>query len=400
VTKRIVKWKNEDNSIAITGNVYYLNESSGNDSNNGSCVSQAFLTQAHGESILNNGDILIPVSVGEGEFPKAGKANFTSYKLNDIIYNPSVQSSQIIADHTIVDDYAKIPDEYITEVKKMLVNILGESHGRGYHYGLQLLENIDSRFTVNITWYGQPESYSADHLRSVRTWRNGSSWYYTGGEENWYTNTTGIAAIKGHLNYMRNTLSNPVSVILFGWCYDMTWHNSAGGTMDPVYYVHWAGSTEGGPDGDVRWGLDSGDQSLTGNSVCMDTYLDATEQYIAYDSQTKTVFTTGPMEAAGSENGYQRYLKHEYIRNYVKADSSRILFDYADIISYNDSDELNTESWTDGNDELQTFPLIHADNLGTYDGGEGNCHISQAGCLRLGKALWWMLARIAGWDGN
>ncbi|MBK7733428.1 MAG: Ig-like domain-containing protein [Bacteroidales bacterium] len=27
-------------------------------------------------------------------------------------------------------------------------------------------------------------------------------------------------------------------------------------------------------------------------------------------------------------------------------------------------------------------------------------HISNAGALRLAKAMWWMLARIAGWDGG
>ena len=27
-------------------------------------------------------------------------------------------------------------------------------------------------------------------------------------------------------------------------------------------------------------------------------------------------------------------------------------------------------------------------------------HISDAGTIRLAKAMWWMLARIAGWDGG
>ncbi len=27
-------------------------------------------------------------------------------------------------------------------------------------------------------------------------------------------------------------------------------------------------------------------------------------------------------------------------------------------------------------------------------------HISNAGALRLAKAMWWMLARMAGWDGG
>ena len=34
---------------------------------------------------------------------------------------------------------------------------------------------------------------------------------------------------------------------------------------------------------------------------------------------------------------------------------------------------------------------------GTYS--EDGDHIGEAGALRLGKALWWMLARMSGWDG-
>ncbi len=68
----------------------------------------------------------------------------------------------------------------------------------------------------------------------------------------------------------------------FGWCWDMTWLNAPGGGLDPVYNVHWAGSSDGGFDGNSRWGLDGGDQVLTGNSVCLDTYLNAVEQYIRH----------------------------------------------------------------------------------------------------------------------
>ena len=36
---------------------------------------------------------------------------------------------------------------------------------------------------------------------------------------------------------------------------------------------------------------------------------------------------------------------------------------------------------------------------GDYDGGDGGCHISQEGCLRLAKAMRVLLAKKAGWDG-
>lgn len=303
--------------------------------------------------------------------------------------------TQIIADHTIVADYSKIPQAYIDIIKTMFLNIPGESHGRGYMYALDEMETLDSKFISSITWTGAPAGSTSNNLRGIRTWRSGASWADTTGEEHFYTNSTARTAMKNHLTYMRTTSLNPVTVFMFGWCWDMTWHNGPGGTIDPVYNVHWAGASVDGPEGDLRWGLDSGDQALTGNSVCMDTYLNAVEEYNEHDPLTNTVFTTGPVDSYTEESGYQRYLKHKHIRDFVQANSSRILFDYADILAYNNAGIQNTETW-DGH----TFQFIHSDNLAEYDGGQGSCHVSQAGCLRLGKALWWMLARIAGWDGN
>jgi hypothetical protein len=306
---------------------------------------------------------------------------------------------QIIADHTIVDDYVNIPDAYITEVKKMLMNVPGASHGCAYMYGLSLLEAVDSKFASNITWTGAPETYTADHVRGVRTFRWGTGWAVSGGEENWYTNTAGIAAMKAHLAYMRTTLSNPVSVFMLGWCWDMTWHNGVTASKDGVHGCGWAGSSVSGPEGDIAWGLDAADSAITGNSVCMDTYLDATEQYIEYDTLTKTIFTTGPVDEnnGNTELGYQREVKQQYIRDYVLAHPEYALFDWADILYYNDSNEKSPAlSWSG-----HTYYGIHTDNTGTFSMTGGvNCHIGEAGCLRLGKALWWMLARLAGWDGN
>ncbi|MBS3119170.1 hypothetical protein J4417_05870, partial [Candidatus Woesearchaeota archaeon] len=123
---------------------------------------------------------------------------------------------------------------------------------------------------------------------------------------------------------------------------------------------------------------------------------------------TSVFFTTGPIEGYTGEIGYQRYLKYEYIRNYVKA-NNKVLFDYADILSYSDSGSLDTDSW-----EGHVFPHIHPDNLRDIDWGacslgmecnvfiagtEDGDHIGQVGARRLGKAIWVMLAKLSGWEG-
>jgi len=325
-------------------------------------------------------------------------------------FSPSVSlnlaSGPIIVDHTVVDQYDDIPQEYMDIVKTLWLNVPGESHSSGYRNGLQLLEDLDNRFQVNITETGAPEAYTNQHLRVSRALRTQyNNWAYGTGEQVWYTNSTGIAQVKNHLNYA-NTHDLAIAAMGFGWCWDMTWHNGPGGTIDPVYQVRWAGSSVGGPEGDMRWGLDSDDVALTGNTVTMDTYLNATQEYMDYAQTngypTRVFFTTGPVDGYSGESGYQRQLKHAYIRDYARLSSDRILFDYADILSWSDAGQQNLQSWTDYGSVSRQYQMIHSDNMLDLDGTytEDGDHIGQRGALRLGKALWWMLARLAGWDGT
>ncbi len=322
------------------------------------------------------------------------------------VTSPFLFSQVIVADHTVVEKYKDIPQYYIDEVKKMWVSIAGESHSEAYRVGCELLEVLDSRFQVNVTSGGEPETFTESHLRiSSATWGDYShltGWQYSYGEEDWFTNTTAINRTKAGLQYC-NDNGPGLNALGFAWCYDGTYPGVTGG-IDPVYHTRWGGETVGSPEGERSWGLDSGDQSLTGNSVSMDTYLNATSEYISFcrsnNILTKILFTTGPVDdnyLSGlnkDEIGYQQYLKWRYIREYVNSLAEGYLFDYADILSYNDEGEPATTSWTDNNGVLQIFPIIHNDN---YGGGYVG-HIGETGALRLGKALWWLLAKMAGWE--
>jgi len=317
----------------------------------------------------------------------------------------------IIAAHTVVEQCQEIPTAFIDEVKRMWVSVPGESHSSGYRRGCELLETLDSRFQVNVTENGTPEAYTDTHLRiSGATWgdlTHSTGWSYSYGEEDWYTSAAAIQRTKDGLTYA-TTNGFDVAAMGFGWCWDMTWHNSPGGGVDPVHQVCWAGSSEGGPEGDLRWGLDSEDFALTGNTVCLDTYINATAAYVSHCSAnglpTVVFFTTGPVDGGGNmgENGYQRHLKCERIRDHVKSSGNGVLFDYADILCWSDAGDQNTVTWTDHGSNLRTFAYIHPDNMLDLDGTytEDGDHIGERGAVRLAKALWWMLARISGWDGS
>lgn len=319
------------------------------------------------------------------------------YDTLQITISNQSEASQIIADHTIVDDYVNIPQQYIDTVKKWWLSYAGESHSGGIRAGLLAVEALDSKFAVSVTDGTTPEAYTTSNLRASRaTWgdvNNATGWRWSYGEEDWYTSATAIARTKAGLDYYDAT--GPVmNVFAYGWCWDACgWVYS---TADPVYGCRWVGHSVGSPQGTLPWGLDSGDSTLTGNSVDLDSYLEATQAYIDHCETngyaTKVIFTTGPVDGYNvAEIRYQRQLKYDRIRDYVLADADRILFDYADILCYDDDGTPTTGSWN-GN----TYYTITDAN---YD-AEGAYHISATGELRLGKAMWWLLARMAGWDGN
>jgi len=308
-----------------------------------------------------------------------------------------IEGNQIIADHIVVDRFDDIPQAYIDSVKKMWLTVPGESHSAAYRTGLNLLEALYAAFAVNVTEEGTPEAYGTSHLRASRAiWGSysfSSGWVYSCGEGTWFTSSLGRSRVKAGITYC-NTQGFNIAAMGFGWCWDAT-AGAPASSADPLYGVRWYGWSGAGPDGDKAWGLDAADYAETGNTVCLDTYLSATQEYIDYCKsngyRTKVFFTTGTVDTYKGEAGYQGHLKYERIREYVRADSTRILFDYADILCHDDNGKQTTTTW-DGH----IYPVITPTNLG--DGSIG--HIGEEGAIRLAKAMWWMLARIAGWDGE
>lgn len=312
-------------------------------------------------------------------------------------------NNQIIADHSIIDDFDKIPPYYISEVKKMLVYFPGESHSEAYREGMRLLSYDNLNHKCIIVTGEVSEEQGIRIIDGPRV-----------GEAEWFTwKAFDSDFLPPTSKFIKELIKknadegNPINVLGFAWCYDLFSHPSRLNLIteritgklpfraDPEYGVHWHGSSIGGPDGNRQWGLDSGDYHFTRNRVNTNTYLEATEEYINYCQlngyPTKIIFTTGPADFFTGEAGYQGYLKHQYIRNYVTQDSSRILFDYHDILCYDENGKQTMTKWK-GN----AYPIISKSNLG--DGSIG--HIGPEGALRLAKAQWWMLARIAGWDGR
>jgi uncharacterized protein YjdB len=258
---------------------------------------------------------------------------------------------QIIANHTVVDQFDKIPQSYINKVKTMWMSYPGESHSEAIRRGLELLEAAYPAYQVEVAEYTSPAPYTTAYLRAdANTWGDVdhvTGWIRWYGEEDWYTSAAAIARTKAGITYC-NTTGPALSAIGFGLCYG-----------------------DGG-----------------GN------YIAATQSYIDHCSAngypTKVFFTTGPVDV--DLHAHEWFVNYQAIRAYVAANTTRILFDFADILCYNNNGTgPNTIV-----DESFTIPHITEESASPDVGG---FHFSNAGALRLAKAMWWMLARMAGWDG-
>jgi len=329
-----------DDDFTSVDSVTIVTQLSAPRKDDGSLPDITVLKLAPGSDLIDGG-----VNVG---LPYSGTAPDLGYS----------EFAPIIADHTVVDRFDDIPQYYIDKVKEMRFVIAGESHALGYGRGLERLEVDYPQFVVNYQYNpGSPEAYTTSRLRAdLYTWgdvTHATGWIWGYGEEDWFTSAAAIAQTKVGLSYTNNTVYEPYA-FGFGWCYD-------GAIIDAT------------------------------------DYIEATKEYIDYcaDSiDTKIYYTTGPVDLMYDEIGYNKYLMYEQIRDSVSADPSRMLFDFADILYYDDSGDYSTEPYTvtwDGH----TYPVGTPTNVEDDFGA----HMSWEAAVRLAKGVWWMLARMAGWDG-
>jgi hypothetical protein len=101
------------------------------------------------------------------------------------------------------------------------------------------------------------------------------------------------------------------------------------------------------------------------------------------------VYMTGNAQATGS-SGYNRWVNNEMIRQYC-IDNDKVLFDFADLDAWSNGVQ-NTYEYDPG-DGIVNVPSEHPDFIGSEA-----AHTTFSSCEQKGKAFWWLVATLAGWN--
>jgi hypothetical protein len=295
----------------------------------------------------------------------------------------------IIADHTACTLYTQIPAVWLAKVKSMTFWYTGESHsyqikgGRddeGIMGGMELLEAENSLYAVEVQ--DKPSEFlESGVLRLIRGNYTDSNQFSNSpmGEEFFWSSQKVRDLVKHAVE------TNPIDVACWCWCWDIGYNRLFQWDANKKAYVDII------PDPDGRWQPEH-----------MQIYLDAFTEFNANpNASTIFIYQTAVTDNPIGENAYRTQLLNDQIRAWVKAKGA-VLFDWADIETHSpDGTVHNLATWTDTTGIFgtagspYTFEVRHSawnkEELG---------HAARALAVQKAKAMWWLLARLAGWDGK
>jgi len=244
----------------------------------------------------------------------------------------------LIIDHTCID-LGSIPSQYIDAAQEdVKIHYAHTSHGSQVTTGLSRLEAANATYDVSRESLSLPDDDGALCLYDG----NSPHTYIT--PELYWQGESARAITQAVLD---DTPTFTVS--LWSWCTQLNSYDTAG-TQE---------------------------------------YLDAMTALETANPGITFIYMTCNVQTGGG-SGYNRWQNNELIRQYC-LDNDKILFDFADLDAWSNGTQ-NTYPYDPGDGEVQV-PLEHTD----FNGGEAG-HTTYTSCEQKGRAFWWLVAMLAGWN--
>jgi len=259
----------------------------------------------------------------------------------------------IIADHHAFADFDRIPPYWLEKAKELTLHYAHTSHGSQIISGIRLLESSNPLYSVAIRESGAEGLPPAETPPALRIYDGNPPETYIEPGDYW-DGSAGLNRTRAVAATGRYSLS------MWSWC---------------------------------------GQQSSNSASTTQ-RYLDALSQLETEFPAMRFIYMTGHTDGTGLTGNLN--LRNEQVRQYCR-ENGKVLFDFADIESYDPDGNFYLNSKT--NDNCDYTGGNWADQWCAANPGSPLCrtcscaHSKALNCNMKARAFWWMMARLAGWDG-